>query len=365
MNENKQNTVENVTENRKTTKSSKIKKGLLVIAGLCVGIGAICAGVGFALGGTPGFTFSSSGLQAMGRDENQKLAKTKIDAFTNISVDIPYGDVEIIPSDDYYLEYQLGVEGGSKVHYEVKDGTLTTKVESSGVHLILFDFNVKREPSSLKIYVPEDAKLNSVMLNSSDGDMTLHDLQADNLSMDCEYGNVYINSFEGNTLKINGESSDIILGDIQADSASFENEYGEISCQSFVGTELKINEESGNITLGHVRSDSLKVENEYGNLSTEALQVKDGNIDMESGDITLTNVKKCENLAVQNEYGNVSVIREDPTERYGFDLRAEYGKITIPDAKINNTDDRAEYQTSQTADSNIKIYCESGDITIQ
>lgn len=308
-------------------KHNKLKKELLAVSALCVGIGAICMGVGLAFGGVPGVAINKSGFHTMGAKGIEKLEKTKTDSFSNINIDIPYGDVEIVPSDEYFLEYQLGMDGRSKIHYEVKDNTLTVAEETKGFYLVLFDFKVLTEPSKIKIYVPENIELSSIVIDTEEGNVTLPDIQAETLSLASSYGEINMKSFDGEALIMECEETDI--------------------------------------SIGKIRADLVKIENEYGDMSADGFEVKDGAIQMESGNLNLEGVKMCESLSVKNEYGDITIARENPEEVYGFNLKTEYGTISIPDGSIVLSDDEAEYRTNGTEKQNIIVKCEEGDITIK
>ena len=77
------------------------------IATCLVVAGAGFLGVGYALGGSPSFAIGPEGIVNGTTSVNHSLEKTRIDAFENVKLTVNFGDITIVPSDGYYLEYSL------------------------------------------------------------------------------------------------------------------------------------------------------------------------------------------------------------------------------------------------------------------
>ncbi|MDD3279097.1 MAG: DUF4097 family beta strand repeat-containing protein [Lachnospiraceae bacterium] len=308
-------------------KKKKIKKRILRGAVVCILIGILLLGFGIFLGGTPGVSIGTDGIRANNHQVRQILKKTRIEKFANIAVSIPYGDIEIIPSDGFYLEYNLEDASG-KLQYEVQDGTLSVKQKKSGEEKIqLFGFQFSITPSEVKIYVPKDIDLHSAKLSSEEGTISLGSVKADVLAVNNKYGNVKLTQFEGKSLGITVKSGDIHLGTVKADQVQVVDDYGDITADTFsVGNSM---------------------------------------LQTEEGEVKLSGIRDCGSLVIQSEYGDVILTSMDAQKKYGYDLNTQYGSIQIPEGEITETEDGAQYTTSQQKEQNIKVTCKEGDITIK
>ncbi|MDD3403664.1 MAG: DUF4097 family beta strand repeat-containing protein [Hespellia sp.] len=322
-------------------KNKKMRTALLSAVCL-VFAGVVLLFIGmFLLGGTPGFYIDGTGIHTSfqrGENQWQIKEKTRTDAFANISVDVDYADIEIIESDDYYIEYQL--ENRAEPQFRVADKTLSLKNPESQQqgHFSFLDFTFFSTDKELredvvKIYVPKNADLKNITLYTGTGDITLKDA-------------------------------------LTAENVSITNDYGEVAIGTLTAKTADLQVEAGDIRIESLTLDSLNVEDDYGNLRVDAYDCSEAEITMSSGDVTFKNAD-FNTLAVESEYGSVKIGVQKELEQYQLDLATEYGEITLPDgsriqqdeSRVSNSSGTSYPKAEQTV-GKFSVSCESGDIRI-
>ncbi|MCI8484286.1 MAG: DUF4097 domain-containing protein [Lachnospiraceae bacterium] len=257
------------------------------------------------------------------------LEKTKLDEFSEISINLDEANLFLLPADGFYLEYRLsslylepdyGVSNG-KFHF--REGSLQTSFH------FLFGNPASRGPFYLNLYVPADQYFDLFHLHLESGNTELEQLNVKKADLSLSYGNLTLGSFTGDTL------------DISIDSGH--TEWDSVTCK-----ELKISASYGDIT-----GDVLSVSNH-------------ADLNLDSGSLDLKNAK-LENTDISSEYGNITLDLEDSCSDYNYDLKAEYGTIELDGTKIEPAeDDTVRYQTqNKKRKKMIQIRCDSGNIEIQ
>lgn len=310
-------------------KTNKMRTALIV-ALFCavVGLGLTLIGV-FVLGGKPGFYIDRSGIHSFSEDNsNQRvlMEKTKIDKFNSISMDVEYADIEIIPSDDYYLEYALS--SNQSPVYSVKNGLLdfSQTQKSSYFNFSFFSFSPDFNRSAVKLYVPENAHFKNIDIKLSSGDISTEaNIQTDALSVNSEYGDITGNRLDSNKT------------DIQMSS-------GSIKIENFV-------------------SDALTLKNEYGDITVKQYTCKNGNITSDSGSTKLGNAT-FDSLDIRSEYGDVDVESTTDITEYSLNMEVEYGDLTLPGNGKLDSDDTVSYGSEGKSLGEFKVICDSGDVVI-
>lgn len=225
---------------------------LLAAAGLCVA-GGILFAIGTALGGM--HFLATADLSTIGSpDSSRKLYemdKTKLDDFSRLEADITYMDISILPSEDdsCYLSYKItGSSAENPFQYSIQNGTLTLKEDHSAESqfFVGIDYNflarlftghiVTDTPDnafdSMTLYLPEDKYLDYTSISNGDGDISLHGLQTEHLTLESSYGDVAVNHCSLGTVSF--QSSD---GDFTSENTaytgdcSFHLSYGDVTFQ--------------------------------------------------------------------------------------------------------------------------------------
>lgn len=274
------------------------KKVVGLAAAGCIGAGTAILILGCILGGRPGYFIDREGVHAAGTVESREpyvQKKIKIDEFSSMNINLEYADLEVIPSDDYYLEYRI--EGGNrKPVWSVKNGKLTfneREMKGFGSFMVWGTTPFESDGNyKVKIYIPEDKALENVRISSDDGDVVLPDLTVKSLSTTCEYGDCIFDRVIGDTVKVTLDDGDLKVNSMDVRDFRVENEYGDVeltTADSWEKYDMDLYTEYGQIILPDGRNCSNRDgdEEQYrvanGNDKKISVNSDDGDIYINSG----------------------------------------------------------------------------------
>lgn len=205
------------------------KAWLAVGAGCCI-CGAVLTGIGILSGGRN--YVSAADLNRMDgsakkEDQETFLAKTKIDNFDSVNVQLTSMSLQVVASDDdsCYISYQAGSRKGDKpVNYQVKDNTLELKetdsdktsyfhVDIGFLSSLLGDGQITSGVSYedlVTLYIPEGKVWKQTDLTTETGDVLLNECQMENGTIETDSGDIYIKHCDFQNLAVNSD-----LGDVQ------------------------------------------------------------------------------------------------------------------------------------------------------
>lgn len=354
----------------------KRNKLLTLILGIAILFGIISSAMVIAQGIQTTKNFSERAASA--KRENfphaWELKKTKLEQFSEISIDLSYNNLSILPGDDYYLEYRM--DGTcTEPEYYVTDGRFhfqegrTQAKFSTGFHLFFnpgFMFS-DHEPYYVNLYIPKEAYFNLLTINNDSGNVEICDIQTAKTDIQIDYGNLTLKNLTGNTLSITADSGNIEAGNITCDNLTISDEYGNIFGGSFqISDRTTIELDSGNLELSQLNTDLLNLSSEYGDCSIDKITVNDSDIVLESGNLTLQHAK-IGTTDIKNAYGNITLtLDNDSISAYNYDLNTEYGTVKLDGEKLKEDEDsEVHYQKNNGQKNEIRITCESGNINIR
>lgn len=340
------------------------------------GLGIVLSIVGFAMGGAVyGIQIDASGLHVAADSLKQDGAGKAIEQeetvgeFDNISIDMEYVDVNLVPSDlgDYRVSYCIEESDGLKC--KVEDRTLVIGQEKnvSWFGNAAF-FSIGRTLSESKdktplvtVYVPAKAKLSQVEVKTESGNISCRDLQAESLVAVAEYGDIEINNVGAQTAQARLESGNLRMKQVQGGSFKVHNEYGDLVLEDVAFTEdMSADLESGDMEYQNLTVRDLQVKNSYGAITGYQMKVRNLYAELESGDCNLSAIS-LDSCEVEAAYGNVEMGLVKPLEDYTYDLNVEYGDITLDGRQEGNS----YHSLGKGKQHQLNISCESGDITLQ
>ncbi|GAB0166706.1 DUF4097 family beta strand repeat-containing protein [Lysinibacillus sp. CTST325] len=268
------------------------------IAITMIALGVLLALVGYFSGGKWSFVVNGEGIQL---PENNKLVNNsyKLDDFTNLNIINHYGDVEIVTSNRYALE--TNVIKDDDVTYSIKDNTLTVETKSKKKNGFEFGFFSSRTPS-IKIYVPSDVKLKTVILDSNFGDTTIRGLNYQELNL---------------------------IGD-----------FGDILFKDTTGGKTEITQSFGDMRLQQFSSNGFVAESEHGDINI------DGTL---NGQSTIT-----------SNFGDATLHLQNKKSALGFELQTDFGDLTV-----DNEDQNSKVSQSYNGDNQLKATLSHGDLQLR
>lgn len=394
----------------------RINKFAIVCTGI-IGVGILLTGVGYAMGGRVlGMGLGSGGIQVVSPniiDESGSaihyIEKTEeLASFDSMDISMDYGDIWIVPSDHYGIEYCVDERYGFAP--EVTDGCLVAKEKpisyvSSGYVLwgagnngFMVNGNIETKNQYIKIYVPADTQFKSIVVYNDLGDVTCEGIQTEKLDLDADFGNVTLSNITGNetTLQIgdgklelsdyigeeltiendfgdvqleaveSGERIDITMGSgdvegkkLQTAELTVEQDFGEVLLEdSEITGKTNITSESGAVTLEQYVTDRLIIDSSFGDVEGDTVAATESTITLQSGKCEIV-WTKINTLVIESDFGDVEVTLPEDTSTYKMDLETDFGKVCV-----DRKDMGENYHANTKGADSITLECSSGDIRV-
>ncbi|WP_343250620.1 DUF4097 family beta strand repeat-containing protein [Diplocloster hominis] len=344
----------------------KFSKIILIVATCLVVVGGGFLGVGYVLGGSPSFAIGPNGIINGTTSVNHTLEKTRIDAFENVKLTVNYGDIQVVPSDGYYLEYSLtGDEKGPA--YKVENGTLTFREiqEKAGPVYSFFSYgpigNVYDPKGNdyLKLYVPKDVYLKNVEIVGSDGEFVWDgSVKTDWLSADISYGDMKVSDVQGKQVELNSADGKIEVTNCTAETLNIYNAYGDTSISQVDVQNLTAEISDGKLSMEQIKADNTDINNSYGRIKGKSISGNIWTVYQSDGDCRLDEAD-IQDLKVESSYGDVELNMLGAEDDYDYDLRSEYGSVNL-----NGYHRDEELRLRNKADRVIRVDSSDGKIVI-
>lgn len=389
-------------------------KFVLVCAGM-IGVGILLSCAGYLMGGrvwgiglgTAGICVNSPNLMHEGGNVITYVEETEnLEAFHSMDITMEYGNVSVIPSDHYGIEYC--VDSRYDFTPEVVNGCLVAKETDIARHYDQWVFwgigsssvlPGGQKDEYIKVYVPEEAEFTTVKVYADFGEVECSGIKADKLELDADFGDMSLSDmkgtettllagggkleltgFAGETLTICNEFGDVNMENVesiksvnvtmesgrlkaetmQTGELTVVQEFGDVILENvIVGGASDMRSESGGITLEQYETDSLIVNCDFGDVDGKEVAATTGNLTLESGACEI-DWTKINTLTVESEFGDVKLTLPESVENYNFELETEFG-----DVRVDRADEGEHYHASVAGADSVAVYCESGSIHIK
>ncbi len=280
----------------------------------------------------------------------------KLNSFTDIDIDTDIDNIEIVSSDQYRIELAYD-EAEGDINYYNDNGTLTIK-PADKLTILDINFNANYQSSSLKIYVPQDAKINSAKIDVDDGNINISGIDLAKASIDNSYGSVILSSLVMEEAIINADDGNIELKDITAKEVTLDNSYGNVTIDSLVADNLECDMNDGNFNGSNITiNNKTYLDNDYGNVEFAGLSTDSLEADLEDGNIKI-NELKCNSSKIDNEYGDIELNYLGDENEFNYSLDSEYGTVTVGGIE------QGDKANKESGEKSISAQCENGNINI-
>lgn len=294
--------------------------------------------------------------------------KQVIASISQIEIDARYGDIELIPSDHYYIEINY-LYWKDKPNYYVKDGTLHFDDNQAFPRSFSLNFEVH---NYIKVYLPENAKIKQIELDDSSGDITVKGCISDILKLNASYGDIFMDNVVVNEATINLSSGTSDVKNTNFSKLKYSNSYGDADFINVNGKENSLSEQqkfeefrcqmsSGDVTIKGLNCDSIDLDNSYGDIDCNKINGSQLDADLSSGDFEIRN-SDVEEIRINNSYGDAAFHLAGSYNDYNMDFDTSYGKIRVEDrlyknhASINNNSPKEIQADLSSGD--IEVYFE-------
>lgn len=322
--------------------------------------GAFFTGCGFS------YVINSANTLKKEDAETFVIDKSVTAPITELQIHTGMAQVELIPSDNYYVEINY-LYWNEKPEYTLEDGVLI--FDDSDALPNSYSINFKLD-NYIKIYLPEAAVLNDLLIENSSGDVTVAGFFADNMQITVSYGDFAMQDAAAAQADITLSSGNSQISDFQVGTLDFTNSYGNAEFTN-INTDLSllpsgmafdqfnVTMSSGDITLHNLKSNSVDLNDSYGDITCDAVSAKEAELNLSSGNLKLDNADIME-LAVNNSYGDATLSLLGSSEDYGMDLNTSYGKI-----KVGDKDYEEQLTIENSGSRSIKADLSSGDVRVK
>ncbi len=311
-----------------------------------------------------------------------KLDDTPLASIDSITANLSCIDFRIKESEDHkcHLSYELYCQNKeTPLTYQVKNGMLI--LEENGFKEIAWKGYVKdlwdtddypSKPSIITLYVPSETILKSSTLNMGNGDLMIQDLHCDNMILESEDGDMFIQG-SGKNISVKTQDGDISLSGFQEmQKLQIDTVDGDVNISNFDDAQrMRLSTVGGDISLSNLNAaDELSIDTEDGDIHAAALTVsKNANMNTTDGDVDISKLNVIGNLKVAAICGDVSMqARKECLQSLGIILESEEGDISAASSlggKKNNQNDGTQYQKQGIGNSHLTVSTEDGDIALR
>ena len=325
---------------------------ILVVAGIFLMM------IGYLLGASTTLYLDRTGIHVP-KEIEYRIKDLDIGYINEIYIDINHCDVEFIKADKY------GIDACSyDTEWEWSHENDTLIIDHSNrysMHILSLNLsNQSPKRNYIKVYLPNEAKLNSVQITSNSGSMTIGDLDAELLKIYSSYGNVKLNSVSCISMSIDLDSSDFTGKDLVAESISYTNKYGDSRFSNVNADTFTADCNSGDLTLDTCTYNDMSIKNSYGKVNSNDLTCNKADISAYSGDVTISGNLYGE-TQINANYSDINITTSGMAEDYSYDLTTKYGKIVFDGEALK---DSLSLKGGTVSDRVIKIIASSGDILV-
>lgn len=287
--------------------------------------------------------------------------KKTIEPVTSLDINSGYANLEIIASDNYYIEYSY--------YYITKEPKLTINdgvlsFDDSDMNSGSYSVNLHEE-NYLKLYIPMQAEFDSVVIHKSSGDMNLGSINAKTADIENSYGDTVVSNCSFQDLSLDSSSGSMVFEKSSITKAAIKEAYGELMIKDIrkqdeqePNSSLTVTMSSGDLKIDGLSTGLLDLENSYGNIEIRDSNVNSVSGKLSSGNFTLGSTM-LDSLVVENSYGEVHADLIEKEENYRLDIHNSYGRIKIGSVTLEDK----EYQ-SNAGTKLIKVDASSGDVKI-
>ena len=315
--------------------------------------GLILATLGFTLGASRSLFIDRTGVHASG-NEITHIAERDLASFRNVNVDVGFSDVEFVSSNAFGIEIN---SGNAEFNWSLENDTLSiTIIRRSGVHMSFNFLPIMRD--YVKIFVPPDAMLDTVTVQTRSGDVRIGGIQAASVEVNSSTGDIRLNDISSDYLQVGSSSGDIIGSSINAKDFICNARTGDGRLQAINAERFSAERTSGDLTITGGELNMVSITVRTGDITLNGITSSGLNVQATSGDIRLSGDFSGESI-IQARTGDVRVSTSRERDDYSFDLSARSGTIRFDGERL-----RGDIKSSPIQENHIDITTTSGDINV-
>lgn len=337
-----------------------VKKAIIILLCICL-IGTLFTGCRYR--------FSIGNEARILREEDAReynIEKSAEDIITQIDINTSIAEVELIPSDNYYVEINY-LYWDEEPEYTLKDGKLYFNDSNAMPNSYSINFNLE---NTIKVYLPDNAELSRLSVENSSGNVKLSGFVAKEMNVTVSYGNLALKQAAAEEAKIELSSGNSTIDNFQTGNMEFTNSYGNAEFSNMNTGEARLPKDvaydkidismsSGSADLEKINCSTLELNNSYGNITCREIKADKLDAGLSSGDLKVSK-SDITDIEAENSYGDVNLSLIGPESDYSLDLDTSYGHLQVGDKKYEE-----HLVTDNAGTRNISASLSSGNVRIE
>lgn len=244
----------------------------------------------------------------------------KLDGFSEMKVEVGTVNFNVVIGEDYKIE--VDVKTNVDLSYDIRGEKLYIKQKNIEQYRRNNGFRSNLNDGTITVMIPQDAKLEEVILNLGVGEGHLEGITVNELEISNGVGSMNINNVVANNAHITGGVGDIKVEDFKVKGVVFDSGVGDLNVTSLVSDRLEANMGVGDVSIqGDIQGD-IEIGGGLGSLRLELVgQEKDYNyfISRGGGHITINEM---------NQFG-LGDVKVNNNSQYNIEIEAGLGEILI------------------------------------
>ena len=326
---------------------------------ILVAVGIMLSVVGLSMGASRALYLNRTGVYL---DDGVKewIKEPNLGYFKNIDINAGFGDVEFLSSDKYSMEI-YGCE--EDWEWTLNGETLSVKFrpkQKMSMKISLFDFNFSEERDQVKVYLPADAKLETVTVNTDSGKIKLGGFSAVDVQIHNLFGNVELSGIVSDKLSVELDSGNFSGGNLSAKTLYYKNSFGKGDFRAIGADKFTAKCDSGDLILNDCAFNDTNISNSFGKITANGIESPKTNISADSGDIKLEGKFSGETV-IDARFGSIKLVTSMKKELYSFDISTSFGNVTFDNNRVGGN---TSIFSGNTLENHLKIHADSGDIEV-
>jgi len=331
-------------------------KNIWKIILLTIGVGLILSIIGLATGGNRTLYWDRTGLHTTGSGISS-VTEHNLGSISNIHIDAGFSDIEFVRSDSFGIEL---FGDNMEWVWTLEGDTLTiTHYQSTRFMILNIDF-FSNQRNYAKIYLPENAKLDTVNLKTGSGNIEIGNFQVSNIEIENSFGNIDLENITSDNLKVSSNSGRFTGTNINTRILNYNNSFGDGRFNSVHAQSLNAECNSGNITFTNCKFGEAIVTNKFGDITADNITSLRSSIRATSGTIRLNGDFVGETI-VHTDFGDIRLTTEKERSEYSYEFSVRFGSIRIDNERQSN---QTTIINTNASPNHIKLTSSSGDIRI-
>ena len=336
-------------------------KNIWKVAIILIAAGLLISSIGLALGASRWIYWDKHGSHIVEKSVEKRITRLDLEQIGNIDINAKFSDVEFVTSDKFGIDIRYYDE---EVTWSLDDGSLkirfSVQAGNRNYSNRFFDVNLSfaYPQNYVKVYLPADARLGTVSVQTDSGDIKIGDFSAVEVQLNNSFGNLDISSITCDKLHIKMDSGEFSGKDLLSGDIVHKNNFGSSRFVAIDAKNLAIDSDSGDVTLNGCRVESIDIKNSFGSITANNLVSFKTDVDANSAEIIISG-EFSGRTKINNSFGNTRFTTAKAKEDYSYEIYTDFGDVTFDNNRL-----KGGIQGGNSTANSLYITNSSGDIQV-